>query len=66
VMTCARISVLHYNLSPRESVMTCARISVLHYNIKNTLTPQNPFDKTSNAAAVLAQAGILRKHTWSR
>jgi hypothetical protein len=67
VMTCARISVLHYNLSPRESVMTCARISVLHYIIKkNTLTPQNPFDKMSNAAAVLAQAGILRKHTWSR
>ena len=34
---CARISVLHYNLSPRESVMTCARISVLHYTIKKHL-----------------------------
>ena len=37
VMTCARISVIHYNLSPRESVMTCARISVLHYTIKKHL-----------------------------
>jgi hypothetical protein len=36
------------------------------YHRKNTLTPQNPFDKMSNAAVVLAQAGILRKNTWSR